>query len=125
MMTIRVWFDLFISIVEGLDDLAYQERVWIKAEDPGIVASLPETMAMLLDDIDAPGFLDKYGVKAGFTQQQVEETKNVILDMNDYDDRLTGDPSKILTDPEWLALVSRAKLIFNSIKNIAINDFAI
>lgn len=101
-----------VATAREVADSDFQQRIWIQASEPGVIASYEESvLGSLLQDYDVNRAVD-YGAHYGFTPTQTEKLRMFVMHLTHFVDQHPGAVSRdVVGTPEW-ARVQRAAADF-------------
>lgn len=118
MMTFPVWIDGVLGVVDNIQDLEYQKRVWLRGEGPE-VSTFGDTVCNFFDDYDADGLLARSPKESGLTELQYTKLKEFRDVLNEYSDKIFAAKSSdafILADPRWDEIRALAQQVLDAFK---------
>jgi hypothetical protein len=102
-----------ISVAREVADSAFQDRVWIRAAEPGVMSSYEEMLGGLLDDYDVRRVL-KNAQLYGFTDNEAAQLRGFVHRILRFVDDHPGATSpEVVAYPDWLEVQDAASALLS------------
>jgi hypothetical protein len=104
-----------IDFIKQIASKEFQERGWVKGEVHDYCSYL-DTITILFNDCFFEEYIDDPENELGFTENQLFLLRGLRDMLNDFDNYYGGweDPKKIITDPRWLKIRSKAQEVLKA-----------